>query len=186
MLDANATPPAMSMPPQLSRVHSLMRRIVVPVLVLLLGLMPAAPAAAALLHLEGPVPADLGLPNGHLSACGTPAHCSRAEWPAADPKAALEVLLPAVLALDGVTLVETGDDYLHATVTSRIFGFVDDLELHADPSRQLLEARSLSRLGDSDLGVNARRLETLHRALIESGVGAASRGSTPLSERAGT
>jgi uncharacterized protein (DUF1499 family) len=140
----------------------------VPVVVLLLALMPAAPAAAALLHLEGPVPADLGLRSGRLSACATPAHCSRAEWPADDPKAALEALLPAVLALDGVTLVETGGDYLHATVTSRIFGFVDDLELHADRERGVVEARSLSRLGDSDLGVNARRLETLHRALIES------------------
>ena len=35
--------------------------------------------------------------------------------------------------------------------------------------RRVVEARSLSRLGDSDLGVNARRLETLHRALIETG-----------------
>jgi|688.fasta_scaffold08128_9 uncharacterized protein (DUF1499 family) len=141
----------------------------VPVVVLLLALMPAAPAAAALLHLEGPVPADLGLRSGRLSACANPAHCSRAEWPTDDPKAALEALLPAVLGLDGVTLVETGGDYLHATVTSRIFGFVDDLELHADRGRRVVEARSLSRLGDSDLGVNARRLETLHRALIETG-----------------
>lgn len=154
----------------------LVRLVAVPVLVLLLGLMPTAPAAAALLHLEGPVPADLGLRAGRLSACAAPAHCSRAEWPAADPKAALEALLPAVLGLDGVSLVETGGDYLHATVTSRIFGFVDDLELHADPERQVLEARSLSRLGDSDLGVNARRLETLHRALLASGAGAESSG----------
>ena len=147
--------------------HGLAVRLAVPILVLLLGLLPAAPAAAALLHIEGPVPADLGLRSGQLSPCGTPAHCSRAEWPVADPRGALEALLPAVLSLDGVTLVETGGDYLHATVSSRIFGFVDDLELHADPARQVLEARSLSRLGDSDLGVNARRLETLHRALLE-------------------
>lgn len=153
------------MPPL--RFERLVRWIAVSVLLLLLGLMPAAPAAAALLHLEGPVPADLGVRAGRLSVCEAPAHCSRAEWPAANPKAALEALLPAVLGLDGVTLVETGGDYLHATLTSRIFGFVDDLELHADPARQVLEARSLSRLGDSDLGVNARRLETLHRALME-------------------
>lgn len=141
----------------------------VSIVVVLLALMPAAPAAAALLHLEGPVPADLGLRSGRLSACASPAHCSRAEWPVDDPKAALEALLPAVLGLDGVTSVETAGDYLHATVTSRIFGFVDDLELHADRERRVVEARSLSRLGDSDLGVNARRLETLHRALIETG-----------------
>jgi uncharacterized protein (DUF1499 family) len=50
-------------------------------------------------------------------------------------------------------------------VTSRLFGFVDDLELHAESERSVLEARSVSRLGDSDLGVNARRLDTLRRAL---------------------
>jgi uncharacterized protein (DUF1499 family) len=174
-------PPPLSMPPRhpvLSPTDNLMRRFAVGVLMLLLSLMPAAPAAAALLHLEGPVPADLGLRSGRLSGCATPAHCSWAEWPVADPQAALEALLPAVLGLDGVTVVETDGDYLHATVTSRVFGFVDDLELHADRERKVLEARSLSRLGDSDLGVNARRLETLHRALITTG-SAAAPGSTP-------
>jgi len=75
-------------------------------------------------------------------------------------------LLPAVLALDGVELVETNADYLHATLTSRLFGFVDDLELFADAARSQIQARSQSRLGDSDLGVNARRLERLQRALL--------------------
>jgi uncharacterized protein (DUF1499 family) len=64
-----------------------------------------------------------------------------------------------------VEVVETGNGYLHATATSRIFGFVDDLELHADGEAGVIEARSVSRLGDSDLGVNARRLKTLERAL---------------------
>ncbi len=125
-----------------------------------------APASASLLHLEGPVPADLGVQDGHLSPCPAPAHCARAIWPVADPETALADLLPAVLSLDGVEVVESGKGYLHATASSRIFGFVDDLELHADGKAGVIEARSVSRLGDSDLGVNARRLETLHRALI--------------------
>jgi uncharacterized protein (DUF1499 family) len=70
-----------------------------------------------------------------------------------------------VLAMEGVEIVETQEGYLHATATSRLFGFVDDLELFADPTAGVLQARSVSRLGDSDLGVNARRLESLHRAL---------------------
>jgi len=82
-----------------------------------------------------------------------------------NPAAALEKVLPAVLALEGIEIVETGSGYIHATATSRIFGFVDDLELHADAGRGVLEARSVSRLGDSDLGVNARRLATLRQAL---------------------
>ena len=136
-----------------------------PALLLLVGTLLPLPASAALLHLEGPIPADLGIHQGHLAPCPTPAHCAREDWTVADPAAALERLLPAVLALDGVELVETGEGYLHATASSRLFGFVDDLELHATPGAGLIEARSVSRLGDSDLGVNARRLATLRRAL---------------------
>lgn len=123
------------------------------------------PAAASLLHLEGPVPADLGVRDGHLAACVSPAHCAREDWPVADPIAALGQLLPALLALEDVELVESGSDYLHAIARSRLFGFVDDLELHAAPVAGVIEARSVSRLGDSDLGVNARRLERLRRSL---------------------
>jgi uncharacterized protein (DUF1499 family) len=138
-------------------------------LVLSLGgllLPPAPPAAASLLHLEGPVPVDLGVQAQGLAPCRLPAHCAMAEWPVADPKEALEGLLPAVLALDGVDVVETNERYLHATITSRLFGFVDDLELFADRAHGQIQARSQSRLGDSDLGVNARRLDRLHRALL--------------------
>jgi len=132
------------------------------------ALVSAAPAQASLLHLAGPVPNDLGVRGGALSPCGAPAHCARADWPVADPEAALASLMPVVLALEGVEVVDTKGGYLHATATSRLFGFVDDLELYADPAAGVLQARSVSRLGDSDLGVNARRLETLHRALAGS------------------
>lgn len=134
---------------------------------------PVPPASAAWLHLEGPVPADLGVGPEGLAPCASPAHCARASWPVEDPRAALAALLPSVLALEGVELVETRESWLHATVTSRVFGFVDDLELFADGPRHQLQARSQSRLGDSDLGVNGRRLERLHRALRESGAGVA-------------
>jgi uncharacterized protein (DUF1499 family) len=128
---------------------------------------PALPANAAWLHLEGPVPADLGPGPEGLAPCASPAHCAWASWPVADPQAALSALLPSVLALEGVECVETRESWLHATVTSRVFGFVDDLELFADAPRHRLQARSRSRLGDSDLGVNGRRLERLHRALLD-------------------
>ena len=62
-------------------------------------------------------------------------------------------------------LVEQGAGYLHATASSALFGFVDDLELYADTAHGQLQARSVSRLGDSDLGVNGRRLAALEAAL---------------------
>ncbi len=131
-------------------------------------LVSAAPAQASLLHLAGPVPGNLGVHGRALSPCGSPAHCARADWSVADPEAALAGLVPVVLALEGVEIVDTRGNYLHATATSRLFGFVDDLELYADRAAGVLQARSVSRLGDSDLGVNARRLESLHRALAGS------------------
>jgi len=140
-------------------------------LVLLLGLPALAlpgRAEASLLHLEGPLPEDLGVHGGSLSPCAAPAHCARADWPLPDPEAALSALVPILEATEGVRIVERQGRYLHATATSRLLGFVDDLELLAQPGAGVLQARSSSRLGDSDLGVNGRRLAALRRELLGS------------------
>jgi uncharacterized protein (DUF1499 family) len=119
----------------------------------------------ALFHWVGPVPADLGLHSGALSPCASPAHCARADWAVADPQAALNALVPVIEAMPRTEIVEQSDGYLHATATSAFFGFVDDLELYADSAAGVLQARSVSRLGDSDLGVNRQRLTDLQQEL---------------------
>ena len=119
----------------------------------------------ALFQLVGPVPPELGVHNGVLAPCPSAAHCARADWTIADPAAALQTLATAVTATPRTTVIERGDRYLHATASSRLFGFVDDLELYADPDHGVVQARSVSRLGDSDLGVNARRLAALRDTL---------------------
>ena len=119
----------------------------------------------ALFHWVGPVPADLGVRSGALAPCASPAHCARADWAVTDPQAALNALVPVIEATPRTEIVEQGDGYLHATATSAFFGFVDDLELYADSAKGLLQARSVSRLGDSDLGVNAKRLAALRDQL---------------------
>jgi uncharacterized protein (DUF1499 family) len=121
----------------------------------------------ALFHVVGPVPAELGVHNGDLASCPSPAHCARADWAVADPISALAALVPEVQALPRTEVVEQSNGYLHATASSALFGFVDDLELYADQAQGLLQARSISRLGDSDLGVNGRRLASLQQALAE-------------------
>ncbi len=121
-----------------------------------------------LFQLVGPVPAELGVHGGSLAPCPSPAHCARADWASADPEAALAQLLPVVEALPRTQVLERSANYLHATCSSALFGFVDDLELHADSRAGVLQARSVSRLGDSDLGVNGRRLGALERALAEA------------------
>ncbi len=126
-------------------------------------------AQASLLHASGAPPADLGLHDGRLRACASSAHCARQDWPLANPEAALQQLALELEATPGVRIETRVDSpqlsYLHATAESRLFGFVDDLELALDDSSSSLQARSESRLGDSDLGVNARRLDALRLSL---------------------
>jgi len=62
-------------------------------------------------------------------------------------------------------IVTATDRYLHATLKSRIFGFVDDLELRLDPQTDVIHIRSASRSGHYDLGVNRRRVERLRKQL---------------------
>ena len=62
-------------------------------------------------------------------------------------------------------VVDQTETYLHAEASSAFFGFVDDLELFADRDNSQIQARSESRLGDSDLGVNAARLAALRSGL---------------------
>ncbi len=62
-------------------------------------------------------------------------------------------------------VVDATDRYVHATQASPRFGLVDDIEFLHDPAAGLLHARSASRVGWTDFGVNRRRLETLFREL---------------------
>ncbi len=62
-----------------------------------------------------------------------------------------------------------GAFYLHAESRSRILRFVDDVELRWTPGLAALEVRSASRVGRSDLGVNARRLDALRDRLAKTG-----------------
>ena len=114
-----------------------------------------------LFHLVGPVPADLGIHAGSLSPCESTAHCSRSHWASASPQSDFATLAAAVEEMPRTVVVEATDSYLHAEASSSLFGFVDDLELLAVGDG--IEARSVSRLGDSDLGVNAARLAQLER-----------------------
>jgi uncharacterized protein (DUF1499 family) len=167
---------ALVLPPFGDRIHRRLQRLkslLIAGLLLLCQTLAAAPAQASLLHLAGPVPANLGLQQNHLAPCGSPAHCARARWPLAQEGTSIEQLVPVILGLEGVEVVDTRAGYLHATASSRLFGFIDDLEIHTLPASHELEVRSASRLGDSDLGVNARRLERLHRLLMEAHVVAA-------------
>ncbi len=66
----------------------------------------------------------------------------------------------------GGVIRQEQENYLAATFSSNIFGFVDDLEIRVNPEEQLMHVRSGSRVGDSDLGVNRKRVELLRSKLL--------------------
>ncbi len=74
-------------------------------------------------------------------------------------------LAQAVRAMPGARIAAQQDRYLHAEFTSRVLGFVDDLELLYEPSAGVVHVRSASRAGYSDLGVNRKRVEALRARL---------------------
>ena len=74
-------------------------------------------------------------------------------------------LRDAVAAMPRTVIVEERPGYLRAESTSRIFRFVDDLELLRSGSSDRVDVRSASRVGHGDMGVNRERVEALRAAL---------------------
>jgi uncharacterized protein (DUF1499 family) len=57
-------------------------------------------------------------------------------------------------------------NFIQAVVKTPLMGFRDDIQLLFLPDDQLIQVRSSSRLGLSDTGTNARRVETLREQLM--------------------
>ena len=113
----------------------------------------------------------MGAPDGRLAACpGTP-NCVSSQGsgrsfvaPLAfdDAPSSAFIRLQRILAsFPRTRIVESTENYLHAEVRSRIFGFVDDVELYIDASAHCVHVRSASRVGYSDFGVNRARVEAI-------------------------
>lgn len=121
-------------------------------------------------------PPVVGLVDGGLAPCPPTDNCVRSR--AEDPRHAVEplrcsgdlsqVIEVAEAALPRVQLVEHDGDHAHLEARSRVVGFIDDLEFHAVGS--IVHVRSASRLGNSDLGVNRERVESLRGELERAGV----------------
>jgi uncharacterized protein (DUF1499 family) len=129
----------------------------------------------------GTRPTNLGVHSSALLPCPASPNCVSSD--SGDSRhgiAAFELAAPAaeawaaaraaVAALPRTQLAVERSDYLHAECASRVFHFVDDLELQLRAERGVIAVRSASRLGYGDLGVNRRRLERLRAALVERGV----------------
>lgn len=74
-----------------------------------------------------------------------------------DPLGRLRTLLKH----KGLEIVSQENGLIHATDTSLIFRFVDDVYLKYDKDSKMLHFKSQSRVGYSDLGVNRSRMSDL-------------------------
>lgn len=136
--------------------------------------------------LQGRTPTDLGVHDGRLKPpARIPNSVSSQAWLYADhpmlesaridplPVKAGDVAGTATLAalkaiverMPGARIVTSDGPYLYAQFTSQWFRFVDDTEFWFDPAAGVIQVRSASRLGESDLGVNRARIEDIRARL---------------------
>lgn len=128
-------------------------------------------------NLAGDRPTNLGVKAGKLPPCPSSPNCvisqgdadaEHAIAPLAYSGAAAQAmaqLVAIVTAMPRTAIIESTDNYLYAEFTSKLMGFVDDVEFYLDPAESVIQVRSASRLGQSDLGANRQRVETLRQAL---------------------
>lgn len=121
-------------------------------------------------------PAGLGLgADGKLRKCPASPNCVCSEGGedaghtclsltfTEEPAAAWKRLADIINTMPNGKVVRDDGNYLHAEFTSRLFRFVDDLECRLDPAGKTIALRSASRVGHSDLGVNAARVAELRK-----------------------
>ena len=112
---------------------------------------------------------EVGLVDGKLRNCpGKPnCVCSDSEgsfYVAPVPAESLESIAKAIAQIGG-EVQQQDDQWLWATFSSRVFRFIDDLEVRFDAHAGLAYVRSASRSGTSDFGVNRKRIEALRLAV---------------------
>lgn len=65
------------------------------------------------------------------------------------------------------TIIVDDGNFMQLTATTPTLGFTDDIQLLFTPVQQLIQVRSSSRLGISDMGTNTRRVENLRKQLSD-------------------
>lgn len=129
-----------------------------------------------LFSFSGSRPTNLGVTNGQLAACPSSPNCVSSQSQDVEhqiealryqgtPAEAIAQLKTAIESLPRTQIIQITDNYLYAEFTSALMGFVDDVEFYVNPAEPMIEVRSASRLGESDLGVNRQRVEAIRSAI---------------------
>lgn len=141
-----------------------------------------SPAEAALPIVQnifhGDVPENIGVNQGQLAPCppspncvvsqnGDSEHQIKPITYQGDRDNAQATMLQVLSVVPRTQVIEQTSDYIYAQSTSRLMGFVDDLEFYFPQDSKTIQLRSASRMGESDIGVNRRRLEQIRFAIAD-------------------
>jgi uncharacterized protein (DUF1499 family) len=118
-----------------------------------------------------------GVTDGELSPCPKSPNCvsslSEDQSHYVEPltyevsqEEAREKLISVINSMKRSEIVRAEVNYLHAIFKSALFGFVDDVEFAFDDQRKVIDVRSASRTGYSDLGVNRKRVEEIRKSFM--------------------
>ena len=118
----------------------------------------------------GDRPQYLGTPRTAFNPCPESPNCVSSksidqEHQIAPLKSTIQDIRRVILNMERAMIIAQNENYLYVEFTSAIMGFVDDVEFLYDPGQQVIQVRSASRLGKSDLGVNRKRIEFIRSAL---------------------
>lgn len=117
---------------------------------------------------------ELGLIDGQLRPCPTTPNCVCSEYSGKD--AYIEPLgysgsteaawarLERVIAETGGRVIAEEPGYLRAVYETQLLRFIDDVEFRQDNNNSVIQVRSASRVGHSDLGANRKRVEKIRAA----------------------
>ncbi len=154
---------------------------------IILFLLAIAVLALALLvagqmgFLRGKVPDDLGVKDGKLKRISKTENSASSQadlWVdhpmrdyarvepikfSGDGKAAMAKLAGIVKALPRTVVITQEPGYLYAQCSTALMKYTDDVEFYLDESAGVIHARSSSRLGRKDFGVNKARIEEIRR-----------------------
>lgn len=129
-------------------------------------------------YLSGP-PLNLGVVDQRLSPCPDSPNCvcSQDKTPTHEiaplqysgPKKNILQRLTAILSTQrGCRIIVQDENYLRAEFRSLCFRFVDDVEFLLDSGQNVIQVRSASRIGHSDLGANRKRIEAIRKLVANS------------------
>lgn len=122
--------------------------------------------------LAGTRPDNLGVRAGELAPCPSTPNCvsSQSQDPVhkiepfsynSSAQVAMTDLKTVLQSFRRTKAIAQKENYLYTEFTIPFVGFVDDVEFFLDDNAKVIHVRSASRIGESDLGVNRSRIETL-------------------------